>query len=112
MLQFHCADWASGPIVEARGFRGRLIGIKVVPADTGVLLRTRSVHTIGLRSTLGIVALSADRQVLAAASVPPRRVVIVRGAVEFLELPPGRRLPPEGARLESSLAVARPIVSE
>lgn len=77
-----------------------------MPPDVGVLLRTRSVHTFGLRRPLGVVALSPLREVLSADMVGPKLVVLVPGASQYLELPEGRTLPPVGAQLE-----VRPIVT-
>jgi hypothetical protein len=111
MIEFRCAGWSSGPVVEAIGFVARFRGIRAVPPAASLALRTRSIHTFGLRRPLGVVALAADRCVLAAAWTPPRRVVRVPEAVEYLELREGRELPPVGARLEAERMAPRPIVS-
>lgn len=106
MVEFVHGDWTSGPVLVARGFRDRLLGIHRA-GRAGVVLRTSSVHTFWMRSPLGVVALDASDVVLRAAWVRPFRVCAVRGAVSYLELPQRRVLPPNGARLWR-----RPIVIE
>lgn len=107
MIELHCPGWSSGPVVEAVSFWGRFRGIRSIDSPWGLLLRVRSIHTFGLDGMLGVVALSPERTVLAAFWVRPRRVLSVDSAVEYLEVRPGRPLPPVGARLESTPIVTR-----
>lgn len=106
MIELRSPGWSSGPVFQPVGFWQRWRGVKALPPDVGLLIRTRSVHTFGLHHPLGVVALSPERCILAADHIRPRQVVSVPGAYEYLELPEGRRLPPVGVVLE-----ARPIVT-
>jgi hypothetical protein len=88
-----------GPVAVLSGARRRWRGIRGVPPGWGVLLRTRSVHTFGLRAPLGVVSLDDGLVVRRSAIVGPRRVVIDPGATWILELPVTRPLPGVGASL-------------
>ncbi|HSG80255.1 MAG TPA: hypothetical protein VLD62_11790 [Acidimicrobiia bacterium] len=91
--------WAAPPVARLCGARLRLRGIRAVPRGWGVLLRTRSIHTFGMRKPLGVVALDGDLVVRRSRAVPPRRVVVDLGASWILEIPDGHPLPAVGASL-------------
>lgn len=81
-------------IVIARGLRRLtgLIGRRDWPAGVALEIpRCRSVHTFGMRFALDLVFLDARGRVVGRArGVPPRRVVVCRGAAAVAELPAGR----------------------
>ena len=49
--------WRAGPVARVSGVRRRWRGIHGVPPGWGVLLRSRSIHTFGMRAPLGVVTL-------------------------------------------------------
>ena len=106
MVEFVADRWRSGPVHRASGFRQRLSGIIRVAPGVGVLLRTRSVHTMGLRRPLLIVGLDEALRVVRTAVVPPRRLVWWPGARYYLELAASCRPPPDGAVLHQAPIVA------
>jgi hypothetical protein len=73
--------------------------MRAVPEGWGALLRTRSVHTFGMRDPLGIVCMGGDFVVRRSIVVRPRRVVVDLGATWILELPGGHPLPADGSSL-------------
>ena len=84
---------------RATSFRDRLLGVKSRLSQDSLILRTWTIHTFGLRSPLGVVALDADLRVLASRLVPPGRVAFFPGARFVLELPSDRPLPPPGTQV-------------
>lgn len=98
-------SWRSGPLVVARTRRARRVGLKPAPGPLGLLIRCRSVHTVGMKAPLAIVALDGAGVVVWAGVVRPGRVVCPRRAVWFVETLPGT-LPRigESAELEPMLA--------
>jgi uncharacterized membrane protein (UPF0127 family) len=77
---------------EATGFRARLLGLafrREPPHGHALLIRRcRSVHTFGMRFPLDIVFLDERGSPLRFAwDVPPRRVLVCRGAAAVLEAP-------------------------
>ncbi len=73
---------ARGPIARARGLLGR----RGLPPRHGLWLRTRSVHTAGMRFALDLVWIGRDGTVARVdADVGPRRVrtcIAARGVIE------------------------------
>ncbi|MGF1666517.1 MAG: hypothetical protein ACFCVC_09630 [Acidimicrobiia bacterium] len=67
-----------------------------------MLFATRSVHGLGLRQGLRLVALDADLVVLAVSVLEPARIVWFRRAVFVLEMPLDHPAPPPGVRLSIS----------
>lgn len=77
---------ARGPLARARGLLGR----RGLPARHGLWLRTRSVHTIGMRFTLDLVWVDRDGAVVRVdADVPPGRVRTCLAASGVIELAAG-----------------------
>ena len=103
-IQLTDRTWRSGPILVALGFHRRLRGIRAVPPGWGVLLRGRSVHTLGLSSPLTVITLDGSGRVRRAGRVPPGRVLMDPGAVWIAELPPAGR-PPGVGRLMQVLPI-------
>jgi len=96
--------------VEARGLGGMqgLLGRDGLPPATGILLRTKEVHTLGMRFAIDTVYLSAKGTVLKVATMPPGRIgpVVLRarwvlelqaGEAARLGIGPGTTLLPRGA---------------
>lgn len=82
-----------------------LLGERGLPPATGVLLRAKSVHTLGMLFTIDAVYLRRDGTVLRAVTLPPGRVgPLVLRARWVLELAGG-----EAARLgiAPGMALAR-----
>lgn len=98
MFQLRSQEWSSGPVVEAATFWRRLTGLRPV-ATNALLLRARSVHTVGMRHALGVVGLDEGFVVVGARTVQPLRVVLMGSARWILELPPDRPLPEVGVTL-------------
>jgi uncharacterized membrane protein (UPF0127 family) len=78
----------------AASFRARLLGLAWRDrsrAGPGLLIpRCSSVHTFGMRFELDIFFLDEAGEVIAARrGVPPRRVLLCRGAAAVLEVPAG-----------------------
>jgi len=68
-----------------------LLGVDAVPPGHGLLItRTRSVHTVGMRTALDLVWLGADGGVVRVDyAVGPRRNASCRGARSVIETGPG-----------------------
>ena len=91
-----------GPHVDvavAETFWERLRGVIGRSHTTALLLPTRSIHSIGVRRTLTVVALDAEFRVLAARRLKPGSVYAVAGARWMLELPGTLEPPPMGTTL-------------
>jgi hypothetical protein len=97
--------WSSGPVRVAASGRRRRIGLRPVPGPHGLVLRTRSIHTFGMRDPLGVVAVDDTGTVLAARSVPPGRVWTVWRAAAIIEVPVALGLPPVGTTLTALRSV-------
>jgi uncharacterized membrane protein (UPF0127 family) len=79
---------------SASTFRSRLwglLGVDEVPSGHGLLItRTRSVHTLGMRTALDLVWLGPDGAVVRVDyAVVPRRNVSCRAARSVIETGPG-----------------------
>jgi hypothetical protein len=92
--------WSSGPVARARTFSERLLGLKLSEVGGAMLIRTRSVHAIGLAFPFLAVGLSEDLKVVAVRKVSPGRVVHFPGCRYVLELPTDTRPPSTGSKLE------------
>lgn len=91
--------WSSGPVLATRTFAERWRGLRRRPAGTGLLLRGRSVHGMGMGGSLWAVGLDAGGAVVGVRRLDPGRVVWLAGATWVLELPIERRPPPVGLTL-------------
>lgn len=83
-----------GRFPVAASFRARLLGLAWRDrsrARPGLLIpRCSSVHTFGMRFELDVFFLNEAGEVIAARRrVPPRRVLLCRGAAAVLEVPGG-----------------------
>jgi uncharacterized membrane protein (UPF0127 family) len=78
---------------EAKGFAGRSVGLLGAPGlarGRGLLIRTRQVHTIGMRFTIDAVYLSRQGRVLTVRTLRPGRLgPLVPSARWVLELAEG-----------------------
>lgn len=92
-------SWRSGPVRLAIGLRARLRGLRPRPAAAGLLLRTGSVHTIGMKFPLWAVTLSESGRVRRVVMMRPGRLLADLGARWVLELPIGHPPPRPGWRL-------------
>jgi len=97
--------WASGPVAVAIGRRARLAGLAPVSGPIGLLLRTTTIHTIGMRQRLGVASLGPRGRVRRTVALAPGRLFVDLGAYWILELPPVAGLPKAGDRLR-----VRPIL--
>lgn len=79
-------DWEVEAMM-ASGFADRLLGLFRVPAGVPVLLPVRSVHTFGLRRPITVVGIDRRMRVVGTRTVRPNRVVSMRQARLFLEMP-------------------------
>lgn len=94
-LTLAVGNWRSVPVTLAATFGQRLVGVH---GPGAVLMRTRSVHGVGLIGPIGVV------HVTAAGIVAGHDVLLVDGRVRstahwVLELPLETGLPPVGVRL-------------
>jgi len=97
--EFICPGWSSGPIAVARSFSQRWRGLRPRPDAFGLLLKSRSVHSFGMKATLLVIALDAAGVVLATKALPPGRMLTMFDARHILELPGDAQPPPLGAVL-------------
>ena len=85
------------PITVPVTLRERLPGIKRTPPGHGVLLATSTVHSVGLKHSIGLLALDEKGAVLAAYHLAPNKTWRCPAATWILELPPVLSKPSEGA---------------
>ena len=102
MVALSSADWESGPVVWAKGFFGKLRGAKGFDPRVSVLLKTASIHTVGMSRTITVVGLSEDLVVGEVRRVSPTSFVRLRGSRYVLELGDHLQPPPQGSRLKMS----------
>lgn len=90
-----------GPIRASHltGFVERFLGLKSSLSESAVLINTRSVHSFGMKRSIGVVAIDARSEVVGLARLRPNRVIWFRRARAILELPDGSTLPQIGARI-------------
>ena len=80
-------------------FRQRLAGFRWAPPHHGVLLATSSVHTIGLKGSLTVLALDDTGWVLAARRLTRNTTWRHREAAWILELPDDCAAPRQGSEV-------------
>ena len=78
-----------GPISEARTFWQRWRGLKGLPPEASVLIRTSSVHGFAVETPFRAVGLTQRFQVTATQVVEPGRIAKFPGCHYVLELPQG-----------------------
>ncbi|HEY7705482.1 MAG TPA: hypothetical protein VID03_11730 [Acidimicrobiia bacterium] len=93
------ADWSSGPVQVALRFPQRWRGLRPRPAGFGLLLRTRSVHAIGMKEGLWLAGISEEGVVVAVRHLRPNAIARFSAARWVLELPDDRVPPVPGAVL-------------
>ena len=99
-LNLHWDSGEVGGVVVARGFAGRLLGVRL-PGASSVLLWTASVHTFGLKKPIRAIFLTTDGIVEALAVVPPRQIRRRSGLGWVLELPTSVEPPGVGMRIDA-----------
>ena len=95
--------WLSPPLRLACTRSERWRGLAPCPGPFGILMRTRSIHGFGLRSSIEFVAFDATGVVTRSGRLRPGRVAYCRGASWIAELPAGSPRP----RAESVALVDR-----
>ncbi len=91
--------WPGSPVKIANSFLDNLRGINGVPDGTGLLLRKRSVHTIGLNTTMWGVGVDSSGTVLAVKKMRPNRFFHYSACAYVVELPREIDPPAPGDRL-------------
>lgn len=86
----------------AETFWDRLRGIKKIPDGSGVALRSRAIHTVGLEKPFGAFGLDQTGTVVTVKTLAPNRFFYFRDADLVVELPEESELPPEGATIRVS----------
>lgn len=89
----------SPSILLALNRRERRSGLSPRPNGRGCLMRTESIHTIGMREWLWAVVLDGGGKVMGSKLVRPRRVYRWRTTGWILELPASYSPPPPGMQL-------------
>ena len=77
-------------------------GLRPSPAGRALLISGCTVHSFGMRDTIGVVSIGRSGRVLSSRLVAPRTLVRFASAVWLLELPAGERPPPVGSILRIS----------
>jgi uncharacterized membrane protein (UPF0127 family) len=106
VIEIRSDEWASGPLRVAGDRRSRRRGMRPRPGRHGLVLGARSMHTFGMRTPIGVVAVDSTGRVVASRVVPPRRVWTVRSAAAMIEVAAAGGLPKPGTML-TALRVAR-----
>ncbi len=88
--------WTSPPLLVATSRRQRKRGLSPIAHGRGCLIRTHSVHTIGMREWLWLVPLHSSGRVLGRELVGPWRLFIYPEASWIMELPAETSPPPVG----------------
>lgn len=97
LVKLRSPGWDGAIVAKAETFPDRLFGMRYLQAKGGVLLRTRSVHTLGLKRHIRALSTSPTGEVLAIRDLRPNRVAFFRGAQYIIELPAGHPVPKVGA---------------
>ena len=96
---FNSGRWSSPPVKVAISFLQQWKGLRPTADGLGMLIRGRSVHGFGMKESLHVVGLNAQRCVVGVRILRPRHLAIVRGARHILELPIDGEPPPLGVVL-------------
>ena len=97
-LRSEAGDWEV-MVHVVTSLTGRWRGLRPTGSVHGLILRTSSVHTFGMRDGLTAVALDKAGEVMRTARLRPQRVFTVPGARWIIELPAATAKPPVGIRL-------------
>ncbi len=95
-VEIVAGEWRSGPVLVARSFMERWQGLRTHPAGRAMVLRTRSVTTMGMQRPIVWMALDRSKTIIGAGVARPGRIVFIRGAEHIVEFAVGRDLPPVG----------------
>ncbi len=87
---------------EASSFMARWRGLRPRPDTNGLMIDTRSVHTIGMSVPIWAISIDARDVVQAVRRLEPWRIFFDRRARRVLELPIDRVPPVVGVRLDRS----------
>lgn len=98
-LRLEGAGWRSPPVIIADTFLSRLRGLRPRPRDRALLIATSSVHGMGMREPLRVVALDSSNQVISIGVLGRGRIVSYPEASAILELPLEAEVPQVGTRL-------------
>lgn len=79
--------WTSGPVAVGVGFSEKWKGLRPEPRGFGFLLRARSVHSMGMRVPLLVIAIDNRGEVVRVTRLAPGRIFIAPTARHILELP-------------------------
>jgi hypothetical protein len=85
---------------QAVTFIERFRGLRSLGPDARLLIRARSVHTIGMSRPIGVLVIAHDGAVLDARTLSRNRVLFHNRARHILEVPEGSDLPPLESRVE------------
>jgi hypothetical protein len=94
------AKWSARSVVYSTSPFHRWRGLRSARVETSLLMKTRSVHGIGMPSAFVAVALDREMKVIGSRVVEPGTVAWFRRARFILELPPDMEPPPLDSRLE------------
>ena len=100
VIHFRADEWRSGPVLAADNFLERWRGLRGAGPDAALLLRTSSVHGMGMDRPFQAIGLSADYRVLETRQVEPGRFARFRGCKWILEIPAELAPPAMGQTLE------------
>lgn len=100
VIHFRAEGWQSGPVIAATSFLERWRGLRGAVPEAAMLLRTRSVHGLGMNRPFRAVGLAEDYQVLKTRLVPPSRFARFPRCKWVLELPESASSPKLGQTLE------------
>lgn len=97
--EFISTEWSSGPVAVAVTFRDRWRGLRPSPTGFGLLLKTRSVHSFGMRTDLLLVGIDGGGTVIDTRTLRPGRIVTLPAVRFILELEGDRSPPASGSVL-------------
>ena len=99
VIHFRADEWRSGPVMAATSFLERWRGLRGAGPEAALLLRTNSVHGIGMDRPFQAIGLSSDYRVLDTRMVVPRRFAWFPGCEWVLEIPADSEPPKRGQAL-------------
>ncbi|NNC92158.1 MAG: hypothetical protein HKN80_06665 [Acidimicrobiia bacterium] len=91
--------WVSPPVILAVGFIERLRGLRPHSDGRALLLRGRSVHSIGMKESLWVVGLDREGVAIETRLLRPGRFRRIRRAIWMLEFSAAEPPPPIGSTL-------------
>lgn len=99
-IRLQAENWSCEPVMEAESFGDRLTGLRRLGPGESLIIRTSSVHALGMKRPFRAIGLSSDLVVIAHATVRPWRAIWFRRCSYVVELPLEVAPPPIGARME------------